>query len=261
MAQYKINSKDVDGIVLVNATTGEPYTSSGGGGGGGSGVPVVTYYTVTTAFTGAAVGNRVRELEVYDSTASTLLYTLWTNETTQTVISGTPPASSLAPASTDALTNAQLRATPVPMIDQSAIDKAEQIRLLVVTLSAYVDNIESLIGTSNTLLTAGNANTDQIEVFLTTLNSLTTDVKAQVTAINSNTDQLEGLLTQLNTKLPTDLSGGRLKVESMDKDMPFTVDGITRDPTKDIVYRYSDGTSQRIYQSTDLVFAGVGAIG
>jgi ABC-type transporter Mla subunit MlaD len=187
---------------------------------------------------------------------------LWYNDTTQTVISGTPPANSLAPASTDALTNAQLRATPVPMVDQSAIDKAEQIRLLVVALSTYVDNIESLIGASNTLLTAGNANTDQIEIFLTTLNGLTTDVKTQVTAINTNTDQLEGLLTSLNTKLPTDLSGGRLKVEAFDKDEAFTVRGVTRDPTKDVIYDNSDGTSKRIYYAADgLTFAGVGPRG
>jgi hypothetical protein len=148
------------------------------------------------------------------------------------------------------------------MIDQSAIDKAEQIRLLVAALSTYVDNIESLIGTSNTLLTAGNANTDQIEVFLTTLNGLTTDVKTQVTAINTNTDQLEGLLSSLNTKLPTDLSGGRLKVEAFDKDEAFTVRGVTRDPTKDFIQDYSDGTSKRIYYASDgLTFAGVGSRG
>lgn len=79
--------------------------------------PIVTQYVAKTASTGVAVGDYVQDLEIYDAGTdpATLLSSTWTNITQGTTLAGAPPANTLVPLSGTGLTDAQLRATPVPV--------------------------------------------------------------------------------------------------------------------------------------------------
>jgi hypothetical protein len=90
------------------------------GGGGGSGGNshdrelVVTTYRVRTAFTGASVGDTVTCTQVIDvkSTPSTVS-TIWRNQTTAADLAAVPAAANLELVGSQALTDAQLRASAV----------------------------------------------------------------------------------------------------------------------------------------------------
>jgi hypothetical protein len=89
----------------------------GGGGGGGSNVDrelVVTTYRVRTAFTGASVGDTVTCTQVIDvrSTPWTVS-TIWRNQTTAADLETVPAAANLELVGSQALTDAQLRASAV----------------------------------------------------------------------------------------------------------------------------------------------------
>lgn len=79
--------------------------------------PVATQFSAIIASTGVAVGNVVQEIQAFNfsTNPATLVSTAWENLTTQTVLAGAPPANSLTLLSGTGLTNAQLRASPVPM--------------------------------------------------------------------------------------------------------------------------------------------------
>jgi hypothetical protein len=63
------------------------------------------------------VGDYVQDLEIYDggTDPATLISSAWTNITQGTTLAGAPPANTLVPLSGTGLTDAQLRATPVPV--------------------------------------------------------------------------------------------------------------------------------------------------
>ena len=88
--------------------------------------PVVTQYIVTTAFAvplpGGAIGDTIQQLEVYDATTSpaTIVSTTWTNLTTGAVYPSAPPIADLSPTAGTGLTNAELRAAPVQVINPPA---------------------------------------------------------------------------------------------------------------------------------------------
>jgi hypothetical protein len=84
----------------------------GGGGGStpsGSTSTVVTLYTVTTAFAGAALNDTLSETTVLSSTGA-IQNTIWTNITTDTQLATPPLGANISQQGRDPLTNAQLRA-------------------------------------------------------------------------------------------------------------------------------------------------------
>ncbi len=93
------------------------YNANGGGGGGGDNHDrelVVTTYRVKTAFTGASVGDTVTCTQVIDvkNTPSTVS-TIWRNQTTAADLATVPAAANLELVGSQALTDAQLRASAV----------------------------------------------------------------------------------------------------------------------------------------------------
>jgi hypothetical protein len=93
------------------------FAGGGGGGGGGSNADrelVVTTYRVKTAFTGASVGDTVTCTQVIDvrSTPWTVS-TIWRNQTTAADLETVPAAANLELVGSQALTDAQLRASAV----------------------------------------------------------------------------------------------------------------------------------------------------
>lgn len=112
-----------------DADTGLQRPMMGGGGGGGGGDTTVNApdrefitidYRVKTAFTGAAVGEYVRSVEVWNvanTSATQVGSTVWRNITAGTVLGSAPSLANLEPAnvSQEGLTNAQLRASAVPV--------------------------------------------------------------------------------------------------------------------------------------------------
>ena len=108
---------------LIDSVTGQLRTATtedfGGGGGGNSQDRelVVTTYFVKTAFTDAAIGDTVTATQVIDVHTSNphTITTIWRNQTTATDLTATPNAANLELVGSQALTDAQLRASPVPV--------------------------------------------------------------------------------------------------------------------------------------------------
>jgi hypothetical protein len=98
----------------INAASG-----SSGGGGGGSTIDrelVVTTYSVKTAFSGASVGDTITQTQIIDVTSSPYsVLTLWRNQTTNTDLVSAPSAANLTLVGSGSLSDAQLRASPVPI--------------------------------------------------------------------------------------------------------------------------------------------------
>lgn len=78
---------------------------------------VVTTYTVKTAFTGASVGDIITATQVLDviPTPPVTITTIWRNQTTALDFATIPNFANLTLEGTSALTDTQLRATPVPI--------------------------------------------------------------------------------------------------------------------------------------------------
>lgn len=91
-----------------------PYVGSGGGGGGsGSSIVSTTQnYKAIANGTGYSIGDYVQHLTIMDLTTGTTTHT-WTNLKTGLNITPAPPLSNLTIVSSNGLTDAELRATPV----------------------------------------------------------------------------------------------------------------------------------------------------
>ena len=106
------------GLTFFDSYGRNPAEQQAGGGGGGSLKDrefVVTTYRVKTAFTGASVGDTVTATQVIDVTTDTptTITTIWRNQTTAADFSSVPSASNLELIGSQALTDAQLRASAV----------------------------------------------------------------------------------------------------------------------------------------------------
>ena len=91
---------------------------SGGGVGGGSSVDrelVVSTYRCKIAFTGASVGDTITATQVIDVSGATpsTVSTVWRNQTAAADLASAPAASNLELTGSAALTDAQLRASPI----------------------------------------------------------------------------------------------------------------------------------------------------
>jgi hypothetical protein len=113
----------IDGNALLAVDNGDGSATlkvsgvSGGGGGGNDNHDrelVVTTYRVKTAFTGASVGDTVTCTQIIDvkNTPSTVS-TIWRNQTTAADLAAAPSAANLELVGSQALTDAQLRASAV----------------------------------------------------------------------------------------------------------------------------------------------------
>lgn len=91
-----------DGKLVVDVSGGSSAPS-------GSTSTVVTLYTVTTAFAGAALNDTLSETTVISSTGA-IQNTIWTNITTDTALATQPLGVNISQQGRDPLTNAQLRA-------------------------------------------------------------------------------------------------------------------------------------------------------
>lgn len=107
---------DANGVVSV---------SGGGGGGGGSSIDrelVVSTFRAVAAATGYSIGNTItatRVLDVSGPTVSQVGATVWFNETTGLGLASAPSVANLELVGTPSLTDAQLRATPVPVLPRN----------------------------------------------------------------------------------------------------------------------------------------------
>ena len=114
----------LDGQKLVATDNGDGtktlVVSSTGGGGGSSGPDrelVVSTYRCKTAFTGSSVGDTITATQVIDVSGATptTISTIWRNQTTAADLASAPSAANLELVGSTALTDAQLRASAVPV--------------------------------------------------------------------------------------------------------------------------------------------------
>ena len=81
---------------------------------------VVSTYLCKTAFTGASVGDTITSTQILDVTATpSTVSVVWRNQTTAADLAGAPSASAITLLASTALTDAQLRATSVPVLDKN----------------------------------------------------------------------------------------------------------------------------------------------
>jgi hypothetical protein len=71
------------------------------------------------------------------------------------------------------------------------------------TLTTYVDTVENLLATSQTLLTTLGSNTDQVEALLNTLGVQTDQVEPLLTSIRDNIQTLQGIESTISTGVAT----------------------------------------------------------
>lgn len=105
------------GQVAVSEDEPLPVKVMSGGGGGASADRelVVTTYRCKTAFAGAAVGDAITATQVLDvSGVPFTVSTVWRNQTQAADLAGAPSAANIEVRGAQALTDAQLRATPLP---------------------------------------------------------------------------------------------------------------------------------------------------
>ncbi|PUE09002.1 hypothetical protein B9Z51_08700 [Limnohabitans sp. T6-5] len=109
----------------------------GGGSGGGTTAAtttsVVTLYSVTTAFPGADVNDTLSETTILNISSGEIQSTIWTNVTKDTPLASVPLGANISQQASNPLTNAQLRASPVPVLISNATPDVE---FLVTTYKA-----------------------------------------------------------------------------------------------------------------------------
>jgi hypothetical protein len=102
-------------VCLIDPATGLPYSAAQDPLAVEREVVVTTYFC-STAFTGASVNDTITCTQVIDITnAPSTIAVIWRNQTTATDLAGAPSASNITLVASTALTNAQLRATPIPV--------------------------------------------------------------------------------------------------------------------------------------------------
>ena len=121
-----VKSISKPGSIVVGNTINDLFSGAMGampwepnpvGGGGGSTVDrelVVSTYRVRTAFTGTSVGDTITSTQIIDvSGTPTTVSTIWRNQTTAADLASAPSAGNLELVGSQALTDAQLRASAV----------------------------------------------------------------------------------------------------------------------------------------------------
>lgn len=136
-----------DGDWTVNVVDEEnpvPVMIVGGGAGGSSSdLELVTVaYRCKNAFTGAAVGALITATRVLNTATNPVVQvgaTLWRNEATDAALASAPAAASLEVVGLGALTDAQLRASPLPLPTGAASEAT-----LAATLAALGGTIKTV---------------------------------------------------------------------------------------------------------------------
>jgi hypothetical protein len=120
MTEKRIIHEGDDGVayrVVLTDVDGNP-VNPGAGGPGADYEIVVTTYRATAAATGYSSGDTItatRAIEITDSEMAQVNATLWFNETTGLSLASAPTAAHLTVAGAPGLTDAQLRASAVPV--------------------------------------------------------------------------------------------------------------------------------------------------
>lgn len=103
------NGEHAEVIAVVNPD-GSPI-SAGGGGAGSDRELVVSTYICRTAFTGASIGDTITATQIIDvSGTPSTVSTIWRNQTTAADLAGAPSAANLELVGSGAITEAQLTA-------------------------------------------------------------------------------------------------------------------------------------------------------
>lgn len=101
---------------MGDGTYAEVVAVVGASAGAGASEILVTSYVVTSQFAGGNVGNLITLTQIFDfSVAPPAVTSIWKNEFDLTVLPGAPPNGSLALLGDASLTDAELRASPVPV--------------------------------------------------------------------------------------------------------------------------------------------------
>lgn len=228
----KINGRQYEVVLVADPITGEPVSPAGGGGGGGAGSDrelVVSTYRAKNAFSGASVGDTITCTQVLDVTSTpTQVATIWRNQTTAANLGSAPAAADLELVGSNALTDAQLRATPVP-VDDAAIGSTNDVAAstdtgnftLISLFKRLLQSTTSLVGRLPSTLFGGRLGVNANNFSLTFRESFVafpgTDWNqvalgtGDIVGIDGNSAGASYLVLSKN---PLDLSGGESMIES-----------------------------------------------
>ncbi len=169
-------------VAIASDQSAIPVQIAGGLGGPDIEV-VVSTYVVKTAFTGASVGDTVTCTQILDTSTSPITSdTIWRNQSTATDFTIVPSATNLTLVGSNALTNAELRAAPVPVLkgQQSIFDCTIASGQ---SLSAGVDlGVTRLVGIEIPATFEPSTLTFQASVDNSTWNNIFTSGETSVTA-------------------------------------------------------------------------------
>lgn len=137
---FEVSQTRYEGVILINPTTGQPYTSANA-----DKHTTVTTYKVKTNFSAASVGQTITCTQVIDISTDppTTLSALWRNQSTSSDLGAAPLAEYLTLMGATALTDAELRATPIDVnvVSPGTATSGNQIQEI-----GYLDSINDKIG-------------------------------------------------------------------------------------------------------------------
>lgn len=142
-----------------------------------------------------------------------------TDETGAIVIAN-PTGSGGGEISANGLTDAQLRASPVAVIDTPTVAKLEELRVQLTTLLGDTSSIETLQSNTNNLIELTNQYVDNIESLVVTLNENTDGIEPLLSTIQGYVNLVEPLLEDIKQLLildgdnQQDISLGVVSIES-----------------------------------------------
>lgn len=170
--------------------------------GGSTANPSADFYTEETFFeanTDTAeydTGDRIVKRERIDTSGATAPVVTWLNLTQGTTIAE-PPASHLTLLGSSGLTDTELRASDVGVIDQTVVDKLDELKTEINNIFNNVDDLEAFSNAQIQLLQTLNEYNDGVESLLGTLGDNTDDLEALTTQLGLNTqstvDEIAGL--------------------------------------------------------------------
>ena len=188
-----------DGTHAEVMFAGDPATS-----GSASIISQVEMYEAIADSTDVTAGNIIRRLELINSVAGTSISVTWTNVSTNQVLASPPPPATLALTGSTGLTDAELRASPVPVADAQALAKLEELRVQLVGLLGNTDQIEAMQESAIALLTLTNQYVDGLEALVTTLTQNTDTLEPLISVMSGYVDAVEPLLIDIKALATTD---------------------------------------------------------
>lgn len=111
-------------VVLIDPATGDAYSAGAGTAGLNSAVAITNAYIVRTNFVGAGTGDILTATQFVNlsSGSPVTLATVWRNQTQGADLEGPPLAENIEAIGSQPLSNAQLRASPVPVSVAASVE-------------------------------------------------------------------------------------------------------------------------------------------